>query len=156
MRQITEVTVNPMNTGASVSLGRPTLQPSVSAKIISTSKNVPKASAPIAKALVAAHERGVRVEAILDKTNLTDKYTNAPYLAKAGIPIKIDSAHAIAHNKVMIIDNDIVVSGSFNFTKAAEERNAENLLIIHSKELSARYLGNWRAHQKHSIPYSLE
>jgi phosphatidylserine/phosphatidylglycerophosphate/cardiolipin synthase-like enzyme len=49
---------------------------------------------------------------------------------------------ASSPNKVMIIDNEIVIAGSFNFTKAAEARNAENLLIIHSKELSARYLGN--------------
>ena len=61
-------------------------------------------SAPIAKGLVAAHERGVKVEVILDKSNLTEKYTNAPFLEKSGIPIKIDSAHAFAHNKAMIID----------------------------------------------------
>ncbi len=53
-------------------------------------------SAPIAKGLVNAHERGVRVEVILDKSHLTEKYSNAPFLAKSGILVKIDSAHAIA------------------------------------------------------------
>ena len=50
--------------------------------------------------------------------------------------MKIDAEHAIAHNKVMIIDGETVITGSFNFTKAAEENNAENLLIIHDKKLN--------------------
>ena len=51
----------------------------------------------------------------------------------AGIPTFIDAKHAIAHNKIMIIDRETVITGSFNFTKAAEEKNAENLLIIKDK-----------------------
>jgi phosphatidylserine/phosphatidylglycerophosphate/cardiolipin synthase-like enzyme len=109
-------------------------------------------SAPIAEALVKAHKRGVKVQVLLDKSHLTQKYSIVDILVSVGIPTLIDAVHAIAHNKVMIIDNEMVVTGSFNFTKAAEERNAENLLIIRSKELSARYLGNWRTHQRHSIP----
>lgn len=90
-------------------------------------------SAPIAKALVDAHKRGVRVEAILDRSQRKDSYTEATFLANMGVPTFIDDKHAIAHNKVMIIDKEIVITGSFNFTKAAEERNAENLLILVSK-----------------------
>ena len=54
--------------------------------------------------------------------------------------------HAIAHNKVMIIDGETVVTGSFNFTKAAEENNAENLLVIHDKKLAERYTKNCHEH----------
>ena len=64
-------------------------------------------SAPIAKALLNAHKRGVKVVVILDKSQSTEKYTNAPFLAKSGVSIKIDSAHAIAHNKIMVIDGEI-------------------------------------------------
>jgi phosphatidylserine/phosphatidylglycerophosphate/cardiolipin synthase-like enzyme len=53
----------------------------------------------------------------------------------------------------MIIDQGMVITGSFNFTKAAEERNAENLLIIHSKELAKVYLENWQKHREHSEEY---
>ena len=56
-------------------------------------------SAPIAKALVGAHTRGVKVEAILDKSNRSDRYSSADFLARAGIPVRIDAAHAIAHNR---------------------------------------------------------
>jgi phosphatidylserine/phosphatidylglycerophosphate/cardiolipin synthase-like enzyme len=110
-------------------------------------------SAPIAKALLNAHKRGVKVEVILDKSQKTDEYSSATFLFNAGIPVKIDAAHAIAHNKVIIIDEETVITGSFNFTKAAEESNAENLLIIHDKKLTERYIKNWQEHAQHSEVY---
>jgi len=110
-------------------------------------------SAPVAKALVAAKKRGVRVEAILDDSNNTAKYSAATFLLHAGIPTWIDEKHAIAHNKVMIIDDETVITGSFNFTKAAEERNAENLLILRDRALAARYTANWQEHKAHSTVY---
>jgi phosphatidylserine/phosphatidylglycerophosphate/cardiolipin synthase-like enzyme len=69
------------------------------------------------------------------------------------IPTYIDDKHAIAHNKVMIIDRGVVITGSFNFTKAAEEKNAENLLILKNKELAKVYMGNWYKHREHSENY---
>jgi phosphatidylserine/phosphatidylglycerophosphate/cardiolipin synthase-like enzyme len=110
-------------------------------------------SAPIAKALVEAHKRGIKVEAILDKSNVTGNYSSATFLKNAGIPTFIDSQHAIAHNKIIIIDKETVITGSFNFTRAAEEKNAENLLILKSKELANQYLTNWEKHKNHSTPY---
>jgi len=50
----------------------------------------------------------------------------------------------------MIIDGETVITGSFNFTKAAEEKNAENLLVIHDKKLAERYTKNWQDHAQHS------
>jgi phosphatidylserine/phosphatidylglycerophosphate/cardiolipin synthase-like enzyme len=111
-------------------------------------------SAPIAKALLNAHRRGIRVEVILDKSQRTQKYSSATFLFNAGIPTKIDAQHTIAHNKVMIIDGETVITGSFNFTKAAEKSNAENLLIIHDKELASLYTKNWQEHDKHSEAYA--
>ena len=92
-------------------------------------------SAPIAKALVNAFKKGIKVEVILDKSQRGERYTSATFLSNAMIPTYIDSKHAIAHNKIMIIDRETVITGSFNFTKAAEDKNAENLLIIRNKEL---------------------
>jgi phosphatidylserine/phosphatidylglycerophosphate/cardiolipin synthase-like enzyme len=111
-------------------------------------------SAPIVKALLNAHKRGVKVEVILDKSQRTEKYSSATFLFNQGIPVKIDSQHAIAHNKVMIIDGESVITGSFNFTKAAEENNAENLLIIYDKKLVERYTKNWQEHAQHSEVYA--
>ena len=110
-------------------------------------------SAPIAKALLNAHRRGAKVEVILDKSQRTEKYSSATFLVNSGIPTYIDDKHAIAHNKIMIIDRDTVITGSFNFTKAAEEKNAENLLIIKDKKLAEIYMENWHRHEEHSSKY---
>jgi phosphatidylserine/phosphatidylglycerophosphate/cardiolipin synthase-like enzyme len=113
----------------------------------------PFTSAPIAKALLNAHKRGVKIEVILDKSQRTQKYSSATFFFNAGIPVKIDAQHAIAHNKVMIIDGETVITGSFNFTKAAEENNAENLLVIRDKKLAELYIKNWQEHDRHSEVY---
>ncbi len=110
-------------------------------------------SAPIAKALLNAHKRKVRVEVILDKSQKTQKYSSATFLFNSGIPAKIDSVHQIAHNKIMVIDGETVITGSFNFTKAAEESNAENLLVIRDKKLADLYTKNWQDHDRHSEVY---
>jgi len=111
-------------------------------------------SAPIAKAVVDARKRGVQVKVVLDKSQRTEKYSSADFLAHAGVPVSIDAKHKIAHNKVMIIDSETVITGSFNFTKAAEEGNAENLLIIRSTDLAAKYTENWKKHEGHSETYA--
>ena len=107
----------------------------------------------IAKALLDAKKRGVDVRVILDRSQTSERYSSADFLANSGIAVAIDRAHAIAHNKVMVIDNQTVITGSFNFTKAAEQRNAENLLIIRDGKLAARYTANWKAHDAHSECY---
>ncbi len=111
-------------------------------------------SAPIAKGLVDAYKRGVKVRVILDKSQRTEGYSSATFLTNAGISTFIDAKHAIAHNKVIIIDGSTVITGSFNFTKAAQEKNAENLLILHDTGLSSEFIWNWQRHQTHSEPYS--
>jgi phosphatidylserine/phosphatidylglycerophosphate/cardiolipin synthase-like enzyme len=111
-------------------------------------------SAPIAKALVDAHQRGVHVEAILDRSQESEKYSSADFVLHAGIPTMIDAKHAIAHNKVIVIDGGIVITGSFNFTKAAEAHNAENLLVIRDRQIAEKYTANWQLHAAHSEEYS--
>ena len=112
-------------------------------------------SAPIAKALVDAHTRGVQILAVLDTSNQTAQYSAATFLHNAGMQPLIDDKHAIAHSKVMVIDSVTIITGSFNFTKAAEEKNAENLLVItDAPELVQAYEANIQAHAAHSQPYS--
>jgi phosphatidylserine/phosphatidylglycerophosphate/cardiolipin synthase-like enzyme len=64
----------------------------------------------------------------------------------------IGAAHSISHN-VIIIDGETIMTGSFNFTKAAREKNAENVLIIGDQALAAQHTQNWEAHRQHSQPY---
>ena len=107
-------------------------------------------SEPIAKSLVNAHKRGVMVFVILDKSQKKDGYSPATFFANQGIPAYIDSTHARAHDKVMIIDQETVITGSFNFSKSAETQNSENVLIIKSSELASLYRENWMKHKAHS------
>lgn len=110
-------------------------------------------SPPIAEALVKAKARGVDVRVILDKSQRTEKYSGATFLTNGGVPILIDNNHAIAHNKVMVLDDEVAITGSFNFTRAAQERNAENVLVLRDKALSAQYTENWHKHAAHSESY---
>ena len=61
---------------------------------------------------------------------------------------------AIAHNKVMIIDRHIVITGSYNFTVAAERRNAENVTFIDSADVATHFLENWQSRLAASRPYT--
>ena len=90
---------------------------------------------------------------ILDKSQRTEKYLEADFVVNLGIPVRIDAKHAIAHNKIMVIDGETVITGSFNFTKNAEEHNAGNLLAIRDATLAEQYVANWKAHAKHSDAY---
>jgi phosphatidylserine/phosphatidylglycerophosphate/cardiolipin synthase-like enzyme len=113
-------------------------------------------STPIAQALVDAKHRGVDVQIILDTSQRTERYSSASFLANEGVPTFIDPNHKIAHNKVIVIDGKTLITGSFNFTKSAEEGNAENLLVINNApELGQRYKQNWSEHLKHSIAYNI-
>ncbi len=111
-------------------------------------------SKPIAQALIAAQKRGVKIIAVLDKSNQTQRYCAATFLKHVGISVFIDDQHAIAHNKIMIIDNRVVITGSFNFTMAAETKNAENILIMEDMpELTRAYRENFQKHLRHSVSY---
>lgn len=101
-------------------------------------------SASIAAHLVAAKKRGVKINVILDKSQKTQRYSASRFLVNQHIPCWIDYKPAIAHNKIMIIDEKAVITGSFNFTKAAQNNNAENLLIIHDAKLASTYMKNWQ------------
>lgn len=111
-------------------------------------------SAPIAQATAAAHKRGVKIIAILDARQAGGKYSSATFLYNQGIDTYIDATHASAHDKVMLIDGEVLVTGSFNFSKSAEEANSENLLIITAKPvLYAAFEKNFEDHLAHAIKY---
>ena len=104
----------------------------------------------IVQALADARLRGVDVIVVLDKSNRTQRSSVAELAQRAGIPTLIDDRHAIAHNKIMIIDDRIVITGSYNFSRAAEKSNAENLVIIESAPIARKYQQNWQKHHQHS------
>jgi phosphatidylserine/phosphatidylglycerophosphate/cardiolipin synthase-like enzyme len=109
-------------------------------------------SKPIIDALIAAHHRGVDVRIILDKS----QFLGTGYLAviQAGIPVWIDLKPAIAHNKVMIFDNESLETGSFNYSDAAQYKNAENMLVTDEEKPINAYLANWKKRLTASVTNS--
>ena len=94
------------------------------------------------------------MKVIFDKNKATEEYSLADTLREAGVPVSLDAIHAIAHNKVIILDGEVVITGSFNFTKQAEHSNAENLLMIRDRTIADRYKANWQEHAAHSEVYA--
>jgi phosphatidylserine/phosphatidylglycerophosphate/cardiolipin synthase-like enzyme len=108
-------------------------------------------SKPIAQALVDAKLRGVHVDIVLDHSNEKEEYTDLHFFLEQGLTPLIDPNHAIAHNKVMVVDGKTVITGSFNFTHHAESENAENLLVIKGHpELVRAYRTDFAAHKAHA------
>lgn len=112
----------------------------------------------IARALIAARGRGLDVRVIADRDQ-TEKmqHGQVPGLARAGVPVWLDAAHQSAHNKVMVIDAGqpyaVLITGSFNFTRAAQYKNAENVLLIRDNDaLIEAYVRNWQRHLEHASP----
>lgn len=111
-------------------------------------------SRPIAAGLIAAHRRGLRVEVLADaQMNRRAKGNAIPALLEAGVPVAFETRYAAAHNKVLIVDADTpgcaVVTGSYNFTWSAQNRNAENVLVLRGNcALVGAYLENWLRHRE--------
>jgi phosphatidylserine/phosphatidylglycerophosphate/cardiolipin synthase-like enzyme len=97
-------------------------------------------SPSIAKAVVEAKHRGVDVQAVLDKTQArTGGYSSAKFLADEGVSVRIDYVPAIMHDKFILIDGSTLETGSFNYTRSAIERNAENAIAIDDPDLVQIY-----------------
>lgn len=110
-------------------------------------------SVPIEKALIQARDKGVDVQVILDKSQATQKHSRATSLRENRIPVYIDGIQAIAHSKIIIAD-DTIITGSYNWTNSAEKRNCENLLIIKDeKETMNKYEKNFLSRKRKSRVY---
>lgn len=109
-------------------------------------------SRPIAEALVQAAARGVEVRVVLDKSQPHARGNQIATLVEAGIPVRIERMPGIAHNKILVIDNRWVETGSFNFTDSAQKRNAENALVFSGCGVDA-YAANWKSNAERAEPY---
>ncbi len=108
----------------------------------------------ISSALKRAKLRGVTVTVIVDKSQLKAPKSQLTTLKNVNIPTFIDHKPAIAHNKIIIIDEKLVITGSYNFSYSAENRNAENVLFISHQATAKSYVQNFkiRLQSSTSIP----
>lgn len=113
----------------------------------------------LAMALVAALKRGVEVEVVGDAAQ--HEAGGLPWLGtleRAGARVYLDASHAAAHNKIVIVDGAsraaTVITGSYNFTQAAQSKNAENAVVISaSRSVTDRFVRNFEHHRAESSPW---
>lgn len=101
-------------------------------------------SKPIAEALLQASKRGVDVKVVADQKSNSGQYSAVTYLANNKVPVKLDGNYPIFHHKFMVIDGIDLETGSFNYSAAAANKNAENVLVIHNvPSLAQQYDQEW-------------
>ncbi len=117
-------------------------------------------SRTLANALTAAKRRGVDVQVMADREQtFSGESSRIPDLVQAGIPVVLEVRYQSAHNKVMVMDagtaDAAVITGSYNWTYAAQYKNAENVLILrHSPDIVNAYAANWKRHFAEALPYA--
>lgn len=97
----------------------------------------------LSRALLAAHNRGVLVKILYDNNAAKQSSSKIPQMQSLGIKSIPDRVKGIAHNKVMVIDKEIVITGSYNWSNAAKNKNSENIIIISNPEMADLYIKNW-------------
>jgi len=93
----------------------------------------------IAASLIDAQERGVKVRVYLDRSQIGSTYSISRLLVQEGLKVRISTNNYIMHHKFAIIDNRLLLTGSYNWTASANNRNDENLMVIDDLEIIARY-----------------
>lgn len=102
-------------------------------------------SKPVALALLQAHKRGVKVAVVADEKENGKRYSAVTFLANQGVPVRLNGNYAILHDKFMVIDGAHVQTGSFNYSAAAVDRNAENVLLLWNvRPLAEEYAREWQ------------
>ncbi|HYC37739.1 MAG TPA: phospholipase D-like domain-containing protein [Usitatibacter sp.] len=113
----------------------------------------------IANALLAARKRGVEVELIGDAAQqASGGLPHLKALVRAGVRVYLDSSHGAAHNKIVILDGEgagaTVITGSYNFTRAAQRSNAENVVVLSgNRAVTDRFVANFRRQRQSSTPW---
>ncbi|HEY9193249.1 MAG TPA: phospholipase D-like domain-containing protein [Methyloversatilis sp.] len=114
----------------------------------------------IARTLIAARERGLKVEIIADRDKvLKDEHSALPRVAGSGAALWLDGHYTAAHSKVMIVDPDgkdpVVVTGSYDFSTNGKPDNAENVLVLSgNRALAKSYMDNWQRHRAQSVSFA--
>lgn len=94
----------------------------------------------ITKAILNAHRRNITVKLLTDNEKLYDLGSDIRQLAQAGLEIRTDNTRNHMHHKFALIDNQVLITGSYNWTRSAALYNHENLIISNSKELVQDFL----------------
>ena len=93
----------------------------------------------LGKAVVRAFRRGVRVRVIMDTSQPKARGGEYRRLTQAGIPVLVEEEPGLMHHKFMVIDGETVVTGSYNWSAAADDRNFENAIVVRDPEVARAF-----------------
>ena len=91
------------------------------------------------------HQAGLQVSGVFDESQAGGQGSEYARLLAEGLPVELDHNRYKMHHKVFIIDREIVITGSYNFSKSAETRNDENLVILFSPDIAAGFMQEFAA-----------
>lgn len=109
----------------------------------------------ISRAIDATHRRGVHVRIITDNEKIADKGSDIGLLAEMRIPVRIDMTENHMHHKFMVVDNALVLTGSYNWTRSAAEKNQENVLITDDKTVVKAFANEFERLWKQMSPLKM-
>jgi phosphatidylserine/phosphatidylglycerophosphate/cardiolipin synthase-like enzyme len=93
----------------------------------------------VREALIQAKNRGVEIKIVFDEEQAHGQGSEYSNLKAAGVDVRMDTGSGLMHDKVAIIDNQIIITGSFNWSQAGNQENNENLIVIDSSSWAAAY-----------------
>ena len=106
----------------------------------------------IGEAIIERYRSGIQVYGILERSGTKSRYSEYIKMRLEGIPVKLDRSRYKMHHKVLIIDEKILITGSYNFSQAANRVNDENILIIYNEDIAREYLKEF--YRLYGRPYS--
>jgi phosphatidylserine/phosphatidylglycerophosphate/cardiolipin synthase-like enzyme len=111
-------------------------------------------SPTIGDAILKAYRRGVQVAIVLDAAKTGESREVAAQLALAGVPVYVDMAHGVADSRLVLIDNQVVATGSFNLSEAGESENSEDLIVLRDNaQVQAACENHFQQHLQHAIKF---
>ena len=111
----------------------------------------------IVEALIAAKQRGVEVQVVVDKQRNQGKASQVAMkeATRGGVALRTNDNYHLHHDKTMIVDDSTVETGSFNFAPSAETLNSENVVVLHGMpEVARQYLAHWQSRWAQGVPYA--
>jgi phosphatidylserine/phosphatidylglycerophosphate/cardiolipin synthase-like enzyme len=97
----------------------------------------------IAEGILAAHRRGATVRVVTDDEKAHDLGSDVKELARAGVPVRVDDSPYHMHHRFALFDDDLVLTGSYNWTRGAAESNEENLVLSNDRRLFNSFRGEF-------------
>ncbi len=93
----------------------------------------------ISDAILERAQAGLVVQGVFDEGQAENEGSDVERLAQAGLDVWLDGSPGLLHHKVIVVDGELLITGSYNFSRSAEDRNDENVLFIFSPELADQY-----------------